>query len=210
MVQYISHSNAKYSQLEGIKLALEGGCKWIQLRMKDAGDEEILESGRIALSMCREFNAKLIIDDKVHLVESIGADGVHLGKNDMSIRDARRILGPDKIIGGTANTYDDIKRLVADGIDYIGCGPFRFTTTKQKLSPVIGLEGYREIAEKMKNDGIDIPVVAIGGITAEDICEIKACGPYGIALSGAVLNAENPEEEMKQILEIYGKSDNCR
>ena len=120
----------------------------------------------------------------------------------MPVREARRILGPDKIIGGTANSIEDIRRLVADGVDYIGLGPFRFTTTKSRLAPILGLEGYRRIAHQMAEEGIDIPIVAIGGISSGDIVDIQNCGPFGIALSGAVLNAEDPVAEMESIIRI--------
>ena len=111
------------------------------------------------------------------------------------------MLGEEFIIGGTANTFEDIERLASQGADYIGCGPFRFTTTKKNLAPVLGLEGYRDIIAKMEDAGIDLPVVAIGGITADDIDEILATGVRGIALSGTILRAENPVEEMRFILE---------
>ena len=104
----------------------------------------------------------------MELVKQIGADGVHLGKLDMPIKEARERLGKDFIIGGTANTFEDIRQHAADGADYIGCGPFRFTTTKQKLSPILGLDGYHSILTQMREKGITIPVVAIGGITRED------------------------------------------
>ena len=100
-----------------------------------------------------------------------------------------------------ANTFDDIERLSRQGADYIGCGPFRFTTTKKNLAPVIGIEGYRDIIEKMEAAGIDLPVVAIGGITADDIDDILATGVRGIAVSGTVLRAENPVAMMKQIIQ---------
>lgn len=182
-------------------MALEGGCKWVQLRMKDAPEEEVLACAKEALPLCRQHGAKFILDDHVELVETAGADGVHLGRNDMPVDEARKILGPDKIIGGTANTIDDIIRLHRQGADYIGCGPFRFTTTKKKLSPVLGLEGYRDIVLKMREKGIDLPIVAIGGITVDDIPAIMGTGVTGIALSGAILNAEDPKSMTESILE---------
>ena len=126
-----------------------------------------------------------------------GADGVHLGKNDMPVDEARKMLGRNRIIGGTANTFEDVERLSRQGADYIGCGPFRFTTTKKNLSPVLGLEGYRSITAQMKAHDILLPIVAIGGILHQDIPAIMQTGVTGIAVSGAVLNAENPVEEMR-------------
>lgn len=202
MIQYISNSNAKYSHLQGIRLALAGGCRWIQLRMKDCADDEIIPVAKQVKELCREYCAKFVIDDNVEIAKLLDLDGVHLGKNDMPVAEARILLGENKIIGGTANTFEDVERIYHDGSDYIGCGPFRFTTTKKRLAPILGLEGYRSITSRMKSAGIDIPMVAIGGIKAGDIKDIMQTGVDGIALSGSVLNAENPVEEMKRIIKI--------
>ena len=202
--QFISHFNDRYSYLDGIKMALEGGCRWIQLRMKGASDEEVRPIALEAQKMCKEKNATFIIDDRVTLVKELHADGVHLGKNDMPIHEARQILGNDFIIGGTANTVEDVMMHAKAGADYIGCGPFRYTTTKQKLSPILGLPGYRHIIERMKAEEIHLPIVAIGGITISDIPDIIETGVTGIALSGSILNATNPVEETRKILAAIG------
>ena len=201
-LQFISHQNEKMTYLDGIREALAGGCKWIQLRMKGATDEEVRPIALKVKKLCKEQNATFLIDDRVQLVKEVGADGVHLGKNDMPIAEARKILGDDFIIGGTANTFEDVKAHYEADADYIGCGPFRFTTTKEKLSPILGLEGYREIIQKMKAENIDIPIVAIGGITKEDIPEIMKTGVNGIALSGCILNAKDPASETHDMMEM--------
>lgn len=202
MIQFISHYTGQYSYLDSIRMALEGGCRWIQLRMKGITDDEVRPVALEAQRMCKEAGATFILDDRVMLAKEIGADGVHLGKNDMPVAEARNILGTKAIIGGTANTYADLKAHYEASANYIGCGPFRFTTTKERLAPILGLEGYVQIISQMKADGIDIPIVAIGGITAADIPLIMKTGVTGIAISGAVLHAENPVESMKQLLEI--------
>lgn len=208
-VQFITHYTEKYSYLDSARMALKGGCRWIQLRMKDAGKEEIVSVAMELRNLCNDCGAIFIIDDHVELVREIGADGVHLGKNDMSVAEARRILGDEYIIGGTANTYEDVKKHWLDGVNYIGCGPFRYTTTKQKLSPILGLEGYKEIIRKMQEEKIShLPVVAIGGITFADIPAIMQTGVTGIALSGTVLRADNPIEEMRKILAVINQTDN--
>lgn len=199
MIQFITHYTDSIDYLESVRLALKGGCKWVQLRMKGATDDEIRPIALQAQEMCREAGATFIIDDHVELVKELKADGVHLGKNDMPIDEARKLLGKDFIIGGTANTIDDVIMHHKNGADYIGCGPFRFTTTKEKLSPVLGLEGYRSIVQKMKELDIQLPIVAIGGITADDIPAIMETGVTGIALSGTVLRADNPAEEMVKV-----------
>ena len=201
-LQFISHQNEKMTYLDGIREALAGGCKWIQLRMKGSTDEEVRPIALKIKKLCKEQNATFLIDDRVQLVKELQIDGVHLGKNDMPIAEARKILGDDFIIGGTANTFEDVKAHYEAGADYIGCGPFRFTTTKEKLSPILGLEGYKEIIQKMKAEHIDIPIVAIGGITKEDIPEIMKTGVNGIALSGCILNAKDPASETHDIMEM--------
>ena len=200
-IQFITHETETIGYVEGARMALEGGCRWIQLRMKDASDDEVREAAAEIQPMCKAHDAIFLLDDRVELAKELKADGVHLGKNDMPVDEARRVLGEEFIIGGTANTFEDIEHLARQGADYIGCGPFRFTTTKKNLAPVIGIEGYRDIIEKMEAAGIDLPVVAIGGITADDIDDILATGVRGIAVSGTVLRAENPVAMMKQIIQ---------
>lgn len=204
-LQFISHYNEKYSYLDSILLALEGGCRWVQLRMKDASDADFLQIGPEVRKLCDQYGATFIIDDHVDLVKKIGADGVHLGKKDMPISEARKILGDDIIIGGTANTIDDVRMHYEASANYIGCGPFRFTTTKKGLAPILGLEGYKQITEQMKAEGMNLPIVAIGGITADDIPSIMQTGVTGIALSGTILNAEDPVAETKKIMTLIQK-----
>lgn len=201
-LQFITHQTERYSYLDSARMALEGGCKWIQLRMKEAPLDEV---ERVALELkplCKQHDALLVLDDHVELTKKLEVDGVHLGKNDMPIAEARRVLGEGFIIGGTANTFDDVKAHYQAGADYIGCGPFRFTTTKKNLSPVLGLEGYRSITARMEEEGIDLPVVAIGGITYDDIPQLLQTGINGIAMSGSILRADDPVEETRRLLNI--------
>lgn len=198
-LQFITHFTGRYSYVDSARMALEGGCRWVQLRMKGAGEEELTGAAREVRTLCDRYGATLIIDDHAALVAATGADGVHLGRNDMPVSEARRLLGPDVIIGGTANTFDDVRTLAEAGADYIGCGPFRFTTTKEKLSPVLGTEGYRRIVSRMREEGITLPIVAIGGIGFDDLPQVMDTGVTGIALSGSVLRADNPAAEMRRI-----------
>ena len=203
MIQFITHTNERYNYIDGVRMALEGGCRWIQLRMKDASAEEVLKTAKSTRKLCRQYDAVFILDDYVELVERSGADGVHLGKNDMPIDKARRLIGKDKIIGGTANTFEDVKRIYSAGADYIGCGPFRFTTTKKKLSPILGLDGYRRIIEQMNTYRIYTPIIAIGGILLQDVSDIMQTGVSGVAVSGAILNDnndDNPVTTMKRFI----------
>ncbi len=200
-LQFITHSNDRYSYLDSVKIALDGGCRWVQLRMKGVDDIVFCKTALVANELCKSANATFILDDRAHLVNDIGADGVHLGKNDMSIAEARTLLGKDVIIGGTANTIEDVVAIFESGADYIGCGPFRFTTTKKNLSPQLGLEGYAAIIKEMREQSIDIPIVAIGGIAVDDINDLARIGMDGIALSSSVLNAADPVAEMKKVVE---------
>ncbi len=209
MLQFITHKAGGYDELSGAEAVLKGGCRWVQLRMKDASDEEFIAVGRKLAELCRSFGARLILDDRVHLVGEIGADGVHVGKNDMPVDEVRRLLGPGFIVGATANSFDDIASAAARGADYIGLGPFRFTQTKRKLSPILGLEGYRQLMSESRAAGILLPVVAIGGINSADIPDIMATGVHGVAISGGLLRAEDTVAETRNILsalEPYGAS----
>ena len=205
-LQFITHHNDHFSYIDSARIALEGVCRWIQLRMKNASEELLEETALAVQRMCREHGATFIIDDNVLLTKRIGADGVHLGKNDMPIAEARKILGNDYIIGSTVNTFEDITNTLHSATpDYFGCGPFRYTTTKQNLSPTLGLEGYRAIVDQMREHNIRIPIVAIGGIGKEDIPAIMACGVNGIALSSSILNAQDSITEMQNVLTTLQK-----
>ena len=202
-LQFITHYTEKYSYVDSARIALEGGCRWIQLRTKDADEVLLEETALVVQKMCKDYGATFIIDDHVSLVKKIKANGVHLGKNDMPIAEARRLLGETFIIGSTVNSLDDVRATLQSAIpDYFGCGPFRFTSTKKNLAPILGHEGYRSILKGMKEGGIHIPLVAIGGIHKEDIPSLLESGVHGIALSSSILRAENPVEEMKEIIEI--------
>lgn len=201
-IQFITHYAPGLSYEDSAMAALQGGCRWIQLRMKEATDEEMKPIALRLKAACREVGATFVIDDRVALVKEIEADGVHLGKNDMPVDEARRVLGEGFLIGGTANTIDDIRCLHRASADYIGLGPFRFTTTKEKLSPLLGLEGYRQIMEVVEQEGIHVPICAIGGIEAEDVLPLMATGVDGIAVSGCVCRAEHPSEAMAALLRL--------
>lgn len=201
-LQFITHQTERYSYFDSARIALEGGCKWIQLRMKEAPLEEVEEVALRLKPLCKEYEAIFLLDDHVELAKKLEVDGVHLGKKDMPINEARRILGEGFIIGGTANTFEDVLQHYRAGADYLGIGPFRFTTTKKNLSPVLGLDGYRSILAEMDKADIHLPVVAIGGITYDDIPDVLATGVSGVALSGTILRADDPVAETRRILEL--------
>lgn len=205
MLQFITHRTARYSYLEGATAALNGGCKWIQLRMKGATPDEVKTVVEALKPLCQKHEAILLLDDCVELVTELDVDGVHLGKNDMPVDQARKLLGEKYIIGGTANTYDDVAKLAKAGVDYIGLGPFRYTETKQNLSPILGIEGYHNIVQQCKDSHVDVPIVAIGGIEVTDLAALIDTGIAGVAISGAILQAESPEQTTRNIIETLNK-----
>lgn len=204
-LHYISQETASKSHLNVIEEACQAGCQWIQLRMKDKSKADMLSIAQEALNICRTHQAKLIINDHVEIAQQVQADGVHLGQEDMIPSDAREILGKEAIIGGTANTYADIIWLAEYDVNYIGLGPFRFTQTKQNLSPILGLEGYREIAQKSRYSRINIPIIAIGGIQLEDVAPIMQTGVYGMAVSGLITNSDDKQQLVEQLYQILEK-----
>ncbi|MBD5201200.1 MAG: thiamine phosphate synthase [Bacteroidales bacterium] len=201
VLQYITHVSGERDEIAGAEGALNGGCRWIQLRMKEAPDEQFCIIGEKLGALCREYGATFILDDRAHLVKRLKADGVHLGKNDMPLEEARELLGPDMIIGATANTVEEALNAVYRKADYVGVGPFRYTTTKKNLSAILGVDGLRNLMKQVREVS-DIPVVGIGGIKTADIAEIMLTEVSGIALSGEILNADDPVETTKRIIEI--------
>ncbi|MBC5840152.1 MULTISPECIES: thiamine phosphate synthase [Flavobacterium] len=204
-LQYISQGNTVEEQTRNIHQALDGGCKWIQLRFKNKSVDATFALAEAAKILCEEYLANFIINDNVYLAQQIAADGVHLGLTDMSIKEARSILGDTKIIGATANTFEDIQNHIQNGCDYIGLGPFRFTTTKENLSPILGLEGYQTILNEMKKNELTTPVYAIGGIGLDDIPALMETGIHGIAVSGLITQSEDKKKTIKQLKnDLYG------
>lgn len=200
-LQYISQGNTIEEQLYNIHHALDAGCNWIQMRFKNQTDKSTFTLAEAVKSLCEEYLANFIVNDNLFLAQQIAADGVHLGLSDMKISDARTLLGSTKIIGATANTFEDIKDHVKNGCDYIGLGPFRFTCTKEKLSPILGLAGYHEILQELKNNKIQIPIYAIGGITLKDINPLMETGIHGIAVSALLTKSNEKEKLIQQINE---------
>lgn len=198
-LQYISQGETASEQLENIQQALSAGCDWIQLRFKNASEEELFDVAEKVKLLCRKHGAKFIINDSIELAKKTDADGVHLGLTDESPIVARNILGKDKIIGGTANTIQDVLKRVEEKCDYVGLGPLRFTSTKKQLSPIVGIEGYTSILEELKNKNIHIPVYAIGGIILEDVDQLVKTEIYGIAVSGIITNNSDKREIVEQL-----------
>lgn len=213
-LQYITNSTDKETILAKATDYLQGGGRWIQLRMKLATTEERIDVGLSLRQICAEYRALLIIDDDVDAVLAVGADGVHLGQNDLSPIEARRRLGDDYIIGYTVNNEGAVPMALRADIDYVGVGPYRTTQTKTNLSSVIGAKGIDLLASTIKEEkhrhSLHTPlVVAIGGIEAEDVPDIYThCSTSvdGIAVSGAIERASDIRQETAKLLDALSSS----
>jgi len=200
-LQYISQGHTKEEQEFNIRTSLDNGIKWVQVRWKHADENDFFQLCEMSKKLCSEYHAVCIINDHVQMAKDIDADGVHLGLKDMSIEMARHILGKNKMIGGTANTLSDVLQRINEPCDYIGLGPLRFTATKEKLSPILGFEGYQDIIKNLKDKLITIPkIYAIGGVTLQDIELLQQIGVYGAAVSGQITSLPSVISEFKKAM----------
>lgn len=197
-LHYISQGDTIKAHLSNIQNACTSGVELVQLRLKNATDKEILKAAEEAREITSHFQTRLIINDYHKIAKQVKADGVHLGKNDVCPLVARKYLGEFYFIGGTANMIQDCKVLINKKVDYIGLGPYRFTTTKDSLSSIIGYNGYLTIMKELKTD---TPVIAIGGITLNDVPKILETGIFGIAASGEITKDFNKIGQLKKLLQ---------
>jgi thiamine-phosphate pyrophosphorylase len=197
-LQYISQGADGTEHVRNIHRALEAGVQWVQLRLKNTDQKTYILHGLAVRDLCDQYKATFIVNDHPAVALECYADGVHLGLNDMDVKAARQIMGK-KIIGGTANTMNDVIQRYAEKVDYIGLGPFRFTPTKEKLSPLLGIEGYKKIVEEAGRFEKQIPIYAIGGIEGNDVEEIMQTGIHGIAVSGLITHHSRREELVREL-----------
>lgn len=203
-LQYITQETEHLTHIDCVKEACIAGIKWIQLRVKNKPDEDYLILAKEAKIICDLYHVKLIINDNVNVASLVNAYGIHLGKTDMNPREARQLLGKNSIIGGTANTIEDVIALMNNKVDYIGLGPFQFTSTKKNLSPVLGVEGYYKIVQQLTElklkDKIP-PIIAVGGIKTEHVKDLMKTGIYGIAVSELLTNDFSKTHLLKELIE---------
>ena len=166
---YISQGSTPKKHLQNIKRVCDTGCQLIQLRLKNTDKDVYRKTAQQALEICKAYNAQFIINDSIEVAIAIGADGVHLGKEDATPVFARQVLGKGKIIGGTANSIEDCLDLIKQGVDYIGLGPYKFTVTKENLSPLLAIQDYHDIVSKLTEKNLKPSIYAIGGIVENDI-----------------------------------------
>lgn len=176
-----------------VEAALKGGATCVQLREKNIADSSILAEAREISALCKQYRVPFILNDNVALAAQCGADGVHLGQEDMDPAEARRILGPDAIIGVSAHNVAEAKAAVAAGADYLGCGAMFATTTKTNVT-ALPKETLRAICA-----AVGVPVVAIGGISKQNLLSLAHCGEAGVALVSAIFAAEDIEEECRKL-----------
>lgn len=189
----------KQTLLEQVESALKGGVTCVQLREKEMEEKELLEEALTIGELCRSYQVPFLINDRVDIALKCNADGVHLGQKDMSISEARKLLGKEKIIGATAKTIEQAKKAEAEGADYLGVGAVFGSTTKKDAIP-ISKEQLKKIA-----DSVRIPVVAIGGINKGNIAKLCGTGIYGVAVVSGIFAAENIEEECRLLCEECGR-----
>ncbi len=191
----------KYSHIEIAQLAISGGADVIQFRDKTMSTGEMIETAKKLKKICSKAGVLFIVNDRVDVALVSDADGVHLGKDDIPVKEARKILGRNKIIGATAHSLNEAKKAQKDGADYLGFGHIFTTASKHKETPPVGIDELQKVV-----NNIHIPVLAIGGIGLDNITEVILTGVHGAAVIGSVVKNENPPKAVKDLRRIiYGK-----
>lgn len=199
-LHYLTQDMDSRSHIEQAQIACEAGSKWIQYRCLSKNDDELLKDLHQIATICDDWGATLIVTDHAHLLDKADIQGVHIEDMQADFQSIRKMIGAEKTLGASANTFEDIKRIAAsNAVDYIGCGPFDLTETKPNDYPLLGISGYEAIIQKMKAVNISAPVLAVGGVKLEDVDALMQTGVYGIALSAAVNKADNPASAFKEI-----------
>ena len=176
--------------------ALAAGVPVVQVRAKGGTDRGRYELAAAVAALCREAGAACVVNDRVDMALAVGAAGVHLGADDLPVAEARRLLGPTALVGATARTADDARRLAREGASYLGTGPCYLTSTKQGLPGPIGPPGVAAVAR-----AVAIPVIAIGGVNLGRASALMAAGAYGVAVAQAISGAPDPEEAARELVE---------
>jgi len=192
-LQFITHDLDSLSHIEQAQLACEAGAKWIQYRCLTKNDESLLSDINAIAEICDDWGATLIVTDHIHLNRKADIQGFHMEDMDADFIALRKTLGEDITIGGSANTLAGLIRIAAEGADYAGYGPFSTTTTKPNQLPLLGVKGYESLVSAMHAKKIDLPVLAVGGVTINDVDSLMATGIFGIAASSAI----NQSDEMR-------------
>lgn len=199
-LHYLTQDLSGSSHLAQVMKACENGANWIQYRCFSKDEEQLLDDINRIAEVCDDWGTTLIVTDHVPLIQQADIQGIHIEDMKADFRSIRKEIGADKTLGASANTIEDIQRIADSGVvDYIGCGPLRITLTKPNDYPLLGVNGYKLIADEMKNKGISIPLLAVGGVTADDVDELLKAGVYGVAVSAAVNLSSDPAKAFKEI-----------
>lgn len=202
MLQFITNSDSQINVVDQIKGAIAGGCRWIQVNMKDASDDDIKYVINEVKPLCQESESILILSDRVELVKELELDGVHLDKGAMLPTQAREILGVGPIIGVAANSFSDISQIRYFDIDYISVGPYKHPESSTADSPIVSTDNYSSIMAQIHEQQIELPIVAFGDIETTDIQGLWATGINGIAVSNAIANANDISAQTAQFISL--------
>ncbi|MGB4774074.1 MAG: thiamine phosphate synthase [Daejeonella sp.] len=197
---YLTQDLPHRSHAEQTQLACEAGANWIQYRCLSKNDEDLMAEIHQLAPICDDWGATLILTGHTHLLDQVDAQGVHIEDIGADLAAIRRQIGDDKTLGASAHTFEDIQRIAQSGAaDYIGCGPFRTTLTKPNDHALLGIEGYETIISKMKEAGISVPLLAVGGIEPDDAEDLLRTGVFGLAVSAAINLADDPREVIRNL-----------
>ncbi len=199
-LHYITQACQGRTHAQNAELACKGGVNWVQLRVKDFDEDSLKDEALRTQDVCVKYGATFVINDYATLAKNILADGVHLGKDDMRISEAVVLLENNFFIGATTNTLEDILTLNLEHVDYVGLGPYRFTTTKQNLSPIVGIKGYEYVINQLQHRKINLPIIAIGGIILKDLPVLNEIGVYGVAISSGINMAKDPTKAAEKFV----------
>jgi thiamine-phosphate pyrophosphorylase len=198
---HIGRLHAIVSSAELARAAIEGCANVIQFRNKEMTDRKFLESARQFAHLCRTSGRTFIVNDHVDVALMVGADGVHVGPNDLPVADVRRLLGSDRWIGRSVDTPEEAQEAEKEGADYVGAGPVFPTSSKRDAGPLLGVHGLARIVR-----AVTIPVIAIGGISAACIPDVLATGAHGVALLSAIFESDRPAQIVRHVHEIIESS----
>ncbi|RYG16027.1 MAG: thiamine phosphate synthase [Chitinophagaceae bacterium] len=201
-LHFITHDIPQHSHVAQAQLACEAGAKWIQYRCLSKSDKELLADIHSIAEICDDWGATLIVTDHIHLKGKADIQGFHIEDMDADFIALRQQIGEEYTLGGSANTVENLIRLAKEGADYAGLGPFNVTTTKPNTSPLLGVKGYENAMARLKAEHINLPILAVGGVSLPDLAQLLATGIFGIAASSAI----NQAEDLRRAYEDFYKA----
>lgn len=198
-LHFITHDNARYSHVEQVQLACEAGAKWVQYRCVTKNDRELVQDMNAIAEICDDWGATLVVANHSHLKGEADIQGFHIENMAADFRAIRREIGSELTLGGSANTVENLIRLAREGADYAGFGPFNKSKTKPSEFPLLAISAYTVAIKQFEKEGIDLPILAVGGIKLKEAGELMATGIHGVAVSSALLEAPDFAEAYKEL-----------